>query len=185
MAVHPAKTRISLGIHPFWSESSLSALTIIGSLATHKMQAKTPIRLGRCPGWSESSLGAQIILLVFLWGGSNDVCLEKTQPAHKKCAKSFLGKLGSQGTKLLHAGWSKSSLAHMQFFEFCYAPELFIYLHSMKDSFTFNQLKYQTVHTFIDISATSLYQNHLYAKNHILNIFTAILTNKHGVMENL
>ena len=61
----------------------------------------------------------------------------------------------------------------------------FIYLRSMKDSFTFNQLKYQTVHTFIDISATSLYQNHLNAKNYILNIFTAILTNKHGAMENL
>ena len=33
--VRPAKTRISMGIHPVWSESSLSAWRIIRSLATH------------------------------------------------------------------------------------------------------------------------------------------------------
>ena len=38
--VHPAKTRIGLGIRPVWSESSLSAWRIIGSLATHKVHSK-------------------------------------------------------------------------------------------------------------------------------------------------
>ena len=33
--VCPAKTQISLGIHPVWSESSLSAWRKLGSLATH------------------------------------------------------------------------------------------------------------------------------------------------------
>ena len=33
--VRPAKTQISLGIHPVWSESSLSAWRNIGSWATH------------------------------------------------------------------------------------------------------------------------------------------------------
>ena len=33
--VHPAKTQISLGIRPVWSESSLSAWRKFGSLATH------------------------------------------------------------------------------------------------------------------------------------------------------
>ena len=33
--VRPAKTQISLGIHPFWSESSLFAWRKLGSLATH------------------------------------------------------------------------------------------------------------------------------------------------------
>ena len=33
--VHPAKTQISLGICPVWSESSLSAWRKLGSLATH------------------------------------------------------------------------------------------------------------------------------------------------------
>ena len=42
MSVRPAKTQISLGIRPVWSESSLSAWRNIGG----------------CPGWSESSLGA-------------------------------------------------------------------------------------------------------------------------------
>ena len=44
MTVHSAKTQISLGIRPVWSESSL------------------------CPGWYESSLGAHAILLVLSWG---------------------------------------------------------------------------------------------------------------------
>ena len=35
MAVRPAKTQISLGIRPVWSESSLSAWRKLGSLATH------------------------------------------------------------------------------------------------------------------------------------------------------
>ena len=33
--VRPAKTQISLGIRPVWSESSLSAWRKLGSLATH------------------------------------------------------------------------------------------------------------------------------------------------------
>ena len=33
--VRPAKTRINMGIHPVWSESSLSAWRMFGSLATH------------------------------------------------------------------------------------------------------------------------------------------------------
>ena len=35
MSVHPAKTQITLGIRPVWSESSLSAWRKLGSLATH------------------------------------------------------------------------------------------------------------------------------------------------------
>ena len=35
MTVHPAKTQISLGTHPVWSESSLSAWRKLVSLATH------------------------------------------------------------------------------------------------------------------------------------------------------
>ena len=35
MSVRPAKTQISLGIRPVWSESLLSALRKLKSLATH------------------------------------------------------------------------------------------------------------------------------------------------------
>ena len=35
MSLRPAKTQISLGIHPVWSESSLSAWRKLRSLATH------------------------------------------------------------------------------------------------------------------------------------------------------
>ena len=55
--VRPAKTQISLGIRPVWSESSLCA----------QWEAKEQ---SGCPGWSESSLGAHAILLVFVMSGS-------------------------------------------------------------------------------------------------------------------
>ena len=73
--VRPAKTQISLGIHPVWSESSLSAWRNLGPQATHWAQCK------ECPGWPESLLGAQVILLVLSCHGSNSKltwCLSKS-----------------------------------------------------------------------------------------------------------
>ena len=64
--VRPAKARISLGIRPVWSESSLSAWRNIGPLTTY-----WPIRLSGCPGWSESSLGARHFLGFVVWRHSN------------------------------------------------------------------------------------------------------------------
>ena len=62
MTVHPAKTQISLGICPVWSESSLCTLRI----------AKDPSFFhADSPGWSESSLSTYTILLVLSWGGSH------------------------------------------------------------------------------------------------------------------
>ena len=57
--VLPAKTQISLGIRPVWSESSLCAQWVVKIQAFFMRTAKTLIRLGGCPGWFESSLGAQ------------------------------------------------------------------------------------------------------------------------------
>ena len=71
--VCPAKTQISLGIHPVWSESSLSAWRKLGSLSTHWVQAKTLIRLGGCPGWPESLLGAHFVGFVMRWLSYNKV----------------------------------------------------------------------------------------------------------------
>ena len=72
--LRPAKTQISLGIRPVWSESSLSAWRNIVSSATHWAHCKDWSDWGGCPGWSESSLGAQIIWLVLSWGGSFYYC---------------------------------------------------------------------------------------------------------------
>ena len=65
--VHPAKTQISLGIRPVWSESSLCTQSFF------MRTAKTLIKLGRCPGWSESLLSRHAVLLVLSWGGSFDL----------------------------------------------------------------------------------------------------------------
>ena len=69
--VRPAKTHISLGIRPVWSESSLSTWGKLRSLAIIRAHSEASDQtLGGCPGWSESLLGAKVILLVLSWGGS-------------------------------------------------------------------------------------------------------------------
>ena len=47
--VRPAKTQISLGIRPGWSESSLSARWNLGSLATHWEHSEDSDQTGRMP----------------------------------------------------------------------------------------------------------------------------------------
>ena len=47
--VRPAKTEMSLGIRPVWSESSLSAWRKLGSLATHWAHSKDSDQTGRMP----------------------------------------------------------------------------------------------------------------------------------------
>ena len=69
--MHPAKTQISLGICPVWSESSLCALKDSQGPKASSCGQQRLIRLGGCTGWSESSLNAQVILLVLsCWGSS-------------------------------------------------------------------------------------------------------------------
>ena len=71
VSVRPAKTHISLGIHPVWSESSLSAwrnlkkfLIIIGPLATHWAHSKDSYQTGGMPRLIWVFGGPTLILLV-------------------------------------------------------------------------------------------------------------------------
>ena len=52
--VRPAKTQISLGIHPVWSESSPSAWRSLGPNSYPLSAQQRQIRLGECQSWSES-----------------------------------------------------------------------------------------------------------------------------------
>ena len=64
--VRPAKTQISLGIRPVWSEYSLSAWRSKAWVVSYPLSAqrtKTVIRLVGYPCWFESLLGAQL----FCW----------------------------------------------------------------------------------------------------------------------
>ena len=48
-AQRPAKTQISLGIHPVWSESSMSAWRKCGSLTTYKAHSEESDQTGQLP----------------------------------------------------------------------------------------------------------------------------------------
>ena len=66
--MRPAKTQISLGIRPVWSESSLSAWRKLGSLATQKVHSKDTDQTGRISRLIFA--GHTATLLVLSWGGS-------------------------------------------------------------------------------------------------------------------
>ena len=70
VTVHPAKTQISLGIPPVWSESSLSAWRKLGSLATHWVHSEDSDKTGRMPRLIWVFTGRTVILLVLSWGRS-------------------------------------------------------------------------------------------------------------------
>ena len=62
--MRPAKTQISLGIRPVWSESSLSAWRNLGSLATHWAHSEDSDQTGRMPRQIWVFAGRTLILLV-------------------------------------------------------------------------------------------------------------------------
>ena len=70
MSVCPAKTPISLGIRPVWSESSLCAWRNLGSLATHWAHGEDSDQTGRMPRLIWVFAGRTLISLVLSWGGS-------------------------------------------------------------------------------------------------------------------
>ena len=70
MSVRPAKTQVSLGIRPVWSESSLSAWRKLGSLATHWAHSEDSDQTGGMPRLIWVFAGRVLILLVFSCHGS-------------------------------------------------------------------------------------------------------------------
>ena len=68
--VRPAKTQISLGIRPVWSESSLSAWRKPGSLATHWAHSEDSDQTGRISRLIWVFAGRTVILLLLSWGDS-------------------------------------------------------------------------------------------------------------------
>ena len=71
--VRPAKTQISLGIYPVWSESSLSAWRKLGSLTTHWVHSEGSDQTGRMSRLIRVFAGRTVTLLVLSWGGSNPI----------------------------------------------------------------------------------------------------------------
>ena len=70
MSVRPAKTQISLGIRPVWSESSLSAWRKLGSLDTHWAHSEDSDQTGWTPRLNWVFAGSTLILLVLSCRGS-------------------------------------------------------------------------------------------------------------------
>ena len=64
VSVRPAKTQISMGIRPVWTETSLSAWRKLGSLATHWAHNEDSDQTGRMPRLIWVIAGRRVILLV-------------------------------------------------------------------------------------------------------------------------
>ena len=70
--VRTAKTQISLGIRPVWSESLLSAWRNLGSLATHKAHSEDSDQTGRMPR------------LIWVFAGRTSFCWFSCASAHMR-----------------------------------------------------------------------------------------------------
>ena len=70
VAVRLAKTQISLGIHPVWSESSLSAWRSLGSSTTHWVHSEDSDQTGQMPRLIWVFTGRTLIVLVLSCCGS-------------------------------------------------------------------------------------------------------------------
>ena len=89
--VRPAKTQISLGICPVWSESSLSAWRNIKSLATHWAHSKDSGQTGRMPRLIRVFAGRTLVILLGLSCCSSCV---------KKLKTCFITSLREEGSGL-------------------------------------------------------------------------------------
>ena len=87
MSVRPAKTQISQGIRPVWSESSLSTWRKLGSLATHWAHSEDSDQTGWMPRLIWVFAGRTLILLVLSCQAHLScrytVCLDKKRWRHQ------------------------------------------------------------------------------------------------------
>ena len=97
MSVRPAKTQISLGIRPVWSESSLSAWRKLGSLATHEAHSEDSDQSGRMPRLIWVFAGRTVTLFVLSCRGSYAMVSVLTEAGLKHlfvcCAPTYPPKL--------------------------------------------------------------------------------------------
>ena len=70
MTVRPAKTKISLGICPVWSESTLCAQWVAKDPSFLRADSEDSDQTGRLPRLIWVFAGRTVILLVLSWGGS-------------------------------------------------------------------------------------------------------------------
>ena len=82
MTTRPAKTQISLGIRPVWSESSLSAWRKLRSLATHWAHSEDSDQTGRMPRLIWVFNGRTATLLVLSWNCAFHVYSRIFSPAN-------------------------------------------------------------------------------------------------------
>ena len=68
VVLRPAKTQISLGIHPVWSESSLSAQWVAKDPSFLQADSEDSDQTGRMPRLIWVFAGCTFILLVLSWG---------------------------------------------------------------------------------------------------------------------
>ena len=138
--VRPAKTQISLGIRPVWSESSLSAWRKLGSLATHWAHSKDSDQTGWMPRLIWVFAGCTVTLLVLSCCGSNytNITLWQQPFWTTKCMKNLvLTHLSHDMTKWVCAQqrlrsswasvWSESSLGAQSFCWLCHVTAHFTF----------------------------------------------------------
>ena len=117
VSVRLAKTQISLGIRPVWSESSLFARRKFGSLATHWAHSEDSDQTGRMSRLIWVFARRTVTLLVFSWGGSffpfslcHGANLSETNKSDSKVSDTLSAWMAHERTN-----WNNLSKKHASF----------------------------------------------------------------------
>ena len=105
MRVRPAKTRVSLGICPVWSESLLSTWRKLGSLATHWAHSEDSDQTRRMLRLIWVFVGCTLILLVLSYRGSHNVDSRIKYPRYFFGCKFLVAKRAMKNFSAFYNMW--------------------------------------------------------------------------------
>ena len=111
--LRPAKTQISLGIRPVWSESSLSTWRKLRSLATHWGHSEGSDQTGRMPRliWVFAGRTCHFVGFVMRWLTLQYYCLNAVMSrSMTKLTKWPVHQLKTQISRDIRPVWSESLL---------------------------------------------------------------------------
>ena len=146
--VRPAKTQISLGIRPVWSEYSLSSWRKFGSLATHWAHSEDSGQTGRMPRliWVFAGrichfVGFVMRKLIFVWKYKYERSMPRTNcvlVCSIISAWVIQGQLGSVPLHLKHRNTQNSNCnicsdTYLQVSYWCSANYKYMYMYMWYD----------------------------------------------------
>ena len=178
--MRPAKTQISLGIRPVWSESLLSTLSAQQRL----------IRLHGCPDWSDFSLGAQSLCwfcceAAHIWEKFQTTWKHNTKKA-KKGDENDLGTFISFSTILMLQQYLCYNICYDNTYVTTYITTIIMLQHMLQQFlFTTILMLQHMLQQYLCYNNSYLQQYLCYNNTYVTTYVTTILVLQHILQQSL